>query len=89
MEAAPSPMIPTVTKPVSLQHTPMSVEARSVHFADEAGMQVALRVGARYHGTETFMTTSEARELGQALIAAADHFDAAVAKLAATASVEA
>lgn len=89
MEAAPSPIIPTVTKTVSLQYTPVSVEARSVHFADEPGMQVALRVGASYHGAETYMTAAEARAVGQALIDAADHFDAAAAKLAGAEAVEA
>lgn len=89
MEAAPSPTIPTVTKTVSLQHSPMSVVARSVHFADEPGMQVALGVRAKYHLTETFMTAVEARAVGQALIEAADHFDAAAANLAGAEAAEA
>lgn len=80
----PSPIISTVHKAVPLSHSPICLEARSVHFADDSAMQVALSATTRFHASETFMTTAEARALAQALVEAADHFEAQAAKLVAS-----
>ena len=72
--------IPAFAKNVALGHSPMALRVFSVHFCDEPGMQVGLAASATFTDFSVFMTTAEARQVADALVAAADRFDTEAAK---------
>lgn len=72
--------IPSISNAFQLKHSTVHLTTNSVHRLDYEGMQVGLCIDAGLANSKVYLTTAEARILGEQLIAAADHFDAEAAK---------
>nr|WP_232114702.1 hypothetical protein [Luteimonas sp. XNQY3] len=71
----------TTDRSVFLEHSPVSLNLRSVHLPNTDGMQVVISVDASCFSSNVYMTTAEARRVAEALNHAADFYDAQRAEL--------